>query len=201
MRTFIIKANEAHTKADFSLSDLPGTSGRIDLLCRALNAAFMLSHGFRKSVRVWLNLNGPPNPPKTIRFEGPRLKVRLNPDERSTAKLIAKALKGGEGLREPVKEVEVLPGLYVSNMTFEDVVRRTLKEARLFHLHENGRDISDVSFGGNVAFVLGDHIGLSEENERFLDGISERISVGPKVYLTSHVISYVNITLDRLRLG
>ncbi len=198
MRTFIIKANEAHTRPDFKLSDLPGTSGRIDVLCRFINSAFLLSHGFRKNVRVWLLLYGPPEPPKAIRFEGSRLKVRLNPDERSTARLIMKALKAGEGLREPGKEVEVYPGLYVSNRTFEDVVRLTLKNSALYYLHEEGRPITDIRFPQNVAFVLGDHKGLSPEDEAFLDGIAERVSVGRKSYLASHVVAYINIFLDSL---
>lgn len=198
MRTFIIKANKAKTSPDFKLSDLPGTSGRIDVLCRFLNSAFLLSHGLRKNVRVWLLLYGPPNPPKAIRFEGPQLKVRLNPDERSTAKLIMKALKAGEGLKEPGKEVEVYPGLYVSNRTFEDVIRLTLKNSTLYYLHKEGKPIEKASFGSNVAFVLGDHEGLSREDETFLAGIAEKVSVGKKSYLASHVVAYVNIFLDSL---
>jgi len=198
LRTFIVKASKAKTSPDFKLNDLPGTSGRIDVLCRALNSAFLLSHGFRKNVRVWLLLYGPPNPPKAIRFEGARLRVRLNPDERSTAKLIMRALEAGKKLREPGKELEVFPGLYVSNLTFEDVVRRTLKNSELYYLHEDGRPIEEFSFGKNVAFVLGDHEGLPGEDEAFLEGVAEKISVGRKSYLTSHVIAYVNIFLDSL---
>ena len=198
MRTFIIKANEAYTRPDFKLSDLPGTSGRVDVLCRFLNSAFLLSHGFRKNVRVWLLLYGPPAPPKAIRFEGPRLKVRLNPDERSTAKLIMKALEVGEGLKDPGKEVEVYPGLYVSNRTFEDVIRMTLKNSALYYLHGEGKPAREVKFSGNVAFILGDHKGLSREDEAFLDGIAERVSVGRKSYLASHVVAYINIILDSL---
>ncbi|WP_297498549.1 tRNA (pseudouridine(54)-N(1))-methyltransferase TrmY [Thermococcus sp.] len=198
MRTFIIKASKTHTSPDFSLDDLPGTSGRIDVLCRFLNSTFLLSHGFRRDVRAWLLLYGPPNPPKAIRFEGQRLRARLNPDERSTAKLIIRALETGKAIREPSRELEVLPGLYISNMTFEDVVRRTVKESRLFYLHEEGRPIQEVSFPQNVAFVLGDHEGLPGEDERFLEGIAEKISVGRKSYLASHVAAFVNIFLDSL---
>ncbi|WP_297093024.1 tRNA (pseudouridine(54)-N(1))-methyltransferase TrmY [Thermococcus sp.] len=199
MRTFIVKANKAHTAPDFNLRDLPGTSGRIDLLCRALNSAFLLSHGFRKNVRVWLSLYGPPDPPKAIRFEGSEIKPKtLNPDELSTAKLIIRALKASKGLKEPSKEVQVLPGIYVSNMTFEDIVRRTLKGSALYYLHEEGKPITGERFPQNVAFVLGDHEGLREEDEAFLAGIAQKISVGKKSYLASHVIAYVNIFLDSL---
>lgn len=203
MRIFIINANHAHTKADFSLKDLPGTSGRIDLLCRSINSAFLLSHGFRKNVRVWLNLNGPPNPPKTIRFEGSEIRPKtINPDERSIAKLIIKALKADEEIEEPSKEYQVLPGIYISNLTFEfeDVVRKTIKIAKLYYLHEEGKPITEVNFKGNVAFVLGDHIGLTKEDEAFLESIAEKVSIGRKSYLTSHVIAYVNIFLDNLRI-
>ena len=197
MRTFIVKANKAHTSADFSLKDLPGTSGRIDLLCRVLNSAFLLSHGFRKNVRVWLSLYGPPNPPKAIRFEGQEIRPKtLNPDELSTAKLIIKALRAGEDLREPSKELMVLPGIYVSNMTFEDIVRKTLRSSSLYYLHEEGTPIEKVSFSQNVAFVLGDHEGLRKEDEAFLRGIAKKVSVGRKSYLASHVVAYVNIFLD-----
>jgi len=199
VRTFIIKANKVHTRADFSLKDLPGTSGRIDLLCRSLNSAFLLSHGFRKNVRVWLNLNGPPDPPKTIRFEGSEIKPKtINPDEISLAKIIIKALKVGEGIKEPAKEYSVLPGVYVSNLRFEDIIRRTIKNSALYYLHEEGKPIERINFKGNVAFVLGDHEGLAREDEAFLEGIAEKVSVGKKSYLTSHVIAYVNIFLDNL---
>lgn len=196
MRTFILKANTAVTSPDFSLKDLPGTGGRIDLLCRFLNSAFLLSHGIRKDVRVFMTLYGKPNPPKTIHFEGPKLKVRLNPDERSTALILKKALEVGKDLREPTKEVEVFPGVYVSNMTFEDVVRRVMKDSTLYYLVEDGRPITEVEFPQNPAFVLGDHIGLSKEDERFLEGIAEKVRVGRRSYLASHVVAFVNIWLD-----
>ncbi|CAB49665.1 tRNA (pseudouridine(54)-N(1))-methyltransferase TrmY [Pyrococcus abyssi] len=201
MRVFIIKANEAHTANDFSLKDLPGTSGRIDLICRALNSAFHLSHSFRKNVRVYVTLLGPPDPPKSLRFEGPELKPKiLNPDELSTAKIIGKALERGKDIkRKSTEEIKVLPGIYVSNMSFEDVIRVVIKRFPLYILEEDGKDITEVEFPkNNVAFVLGDHIGLSSEDLSFLESVGMKVSIGPKAYLTSHVIAYVNIYLDRL---
>lgn len=176
MRVFIVKANEAHTDYDFSLKDLPGTSGRIDLICRALNSAFHLSHSFRKNVRVYVTLLGPPSPPKTIRFEGPKLRPKiLNPDELSIAKVIIKALNAGKNLKgSSTKELEVLPGVYVSNMTFEDVIRKNIR-MNLYVLEEGGADIMKVKFPrNNVAFILGDHIGLSEEDLKTLEGIAKK---------------------------
>ncbi len=62
-----------------------------------------------------------------------------------------KALEVGKDLREPTKEVEVFPGVYVSNMTFEDVVRRSMKDSTLYYLVEDGRPITEIEFPQNPA--------------------------------------------------
>jgi len=67
MKDFIIIGHKAVT-APFSLNDLPGTAGRMDILCRCVNAALFLSHDLRRDVRVYLVLKGEPDPPKLIRL-------------------------------------------------------------------------------------------------------------------------------------
>ena len=44
MREFIFKANKTITSSDINLKDLPGSCGRLDLLCRCVSDAFFLSH-------------------------------------------------------------------------------------------------------------------------------------------------------------
>ena len=90
MRTFIVVGHKATTTPDFSLEDIPGTSGRLDILCRCINAAFVISHGIRHDVRILLVLCGG-EPHKTICLRGEDLR-HLNPDERTTAALLKKAL-------------------------------------------------------------------------------------------------------------
>jgi tRNA (pseudouridine54-N1)-methyltransferase len=86
MRQFLIVGHDAPTTPDFSLKDLPG-AGRLDVLCRYVTAAFVLSHDIRTDVRVRLVLDDT----VTVRFEGSDLR-RLNPDERSPAALVRTAL-------------------------------------------------------------------------------------------------------------
>ena len=69
MKDFIIIGHKAVT-GTFSLNDLPGAAGRMDILCRCVNAALFLSHDLRRDVRVFLVLKGEPSPPKLIRFDG-----------------------------------------------------------------------------------------------------------------------------------
>ena len=90
MRIFVVVGHKATTQPSFSLEDISGTSGRLDILCRSVTAAFVLSHGIRKDVLVYLVLLGGETP-KTIRLVGETLR-HLNPDERTTAALLKKAL-------------------------------------------------------------------------------------------------------------
>ncbi|MFZ2411418.1 MAG: tRNA (pseudouridine(54)-N(1))-methyltransferase TrmY, partial [Candidatus Methanoperedens sp.] len=91
MKSLIIIGHKAVT-VPFSLNDLPGAAGRMDILCRCVNAALFLSHDLRRDVRVYLILKGEPAPPKLIRFDGAAVRY-LSPDERSAASLIKKALE------------------------------------------------------------------------------------------------------------
>lgn len=100
-RIFVVIGHRVRTDARFSLNDLCGSTGRLDILLRTINSGFLLSNGIRRNVRLYLVLQGDPEPPVTIRLMGNELKY-LNPDERSTGALIRQALitMGKRGPRE-----------------------------------------------------------------------------------------------------
>ena len=77
MRSFVVVGHKAVTSPNFSLEDIPGTSGRMDILCRCINAAFMLSHGIRKDVNVYLVLLGG-EPTKVLWLKGDELIRNIN---------------------------------------------------------------------------------------------------------------------------
>ena len=103
MRDIVIIGHKAKTNGDFSLNDLPGAAGRMDILCRCVSSALFLSFGMRRDVNIHLLLLGDPDPGKIIRFEGLNLRY-LNPDERSSGSLIQKALQ-----KMQPKRISVLP--------------------------------------------------------------------------------------------
>src|SRR5660398_300591 len=70
MRQFIIVGHKAATSGDFTLEDMPGSAGRIDILARCVTAAFVTSFDIRRDTQVCLVLLGEPDPPKIIRFDG-----------------------------------------------------------------------------------------------------------------------------------
>ncbi|MDF0589711.1 tRNA (pseudouridine(54)-N(1))-methyltransferase TrmY [Candidatus Methanocrinis natronophilus] len=191
MRSFVVVGNLATTTPDFSLEDIPGTSGRLDILCRCINSAFVLSHGIRRDVQAYLVLRGG-SVAKTIHLRGRELR-HLNPDERTTAALLKKAL----ALEADAKWRRSTPGIFVRRGDLADL--EVWGEGTTYYLREDGSDHRGVLNAGDGTFVLGDHIGLSEEDEAFLEGLDAKIvSVGPKSLHTDHCIVLINNELDRI---
>jgi len=108
MRRFLILGHKAPVTPEFHLNDLPGAAGRLDVLCRAIGASLFLSHGIRRDTEVMLLLQDTVR----MRISGQYVK-RLNPDERSTAALIRRALaalqdsRGSEASGSTLQDSEV----------------------------------------------------------------------------------------------
>lgn len=193
MRQFIIVGHTAATSGDFSLNDMPSSAGRIDILARCVTAALLTSFDIRRDTRVRMLLLGEPDPPKVVRFEGPELK-RLYPDERSAAALIKRALQvrlSGGGERRSTRGVYVERADLGQILCYNDVYA-------LFCLHECGKDVRGVDLRANdITFVLGDHLGLSEDEEALLSN-AQRIRIGPVKLHADQCITLVHNELDRL---
>ncbi len=190
MRTFVIVGHKAVTSPKFSLNDLPGGAGRMDIIVRCINASLFLSHDLRRDVDTYAILLGEPSPPVTIRFNGEKVRY-LSPDERSAAALIKKALEKGAPASG---EEESTPGVYISRRSFEDVINGL---SSIIYLHEDGEDIRKVVLKGEEAFVLSDHQNLTPEEEAILEKKgAKRVSLGKKLYHADHCIVMVNHELD-----
>ncbi|MCE5296002.1 MAG: tRNA (pseudouridine(54)-N(1))-methyltransferase TrmY [Euryarchaeota archaeon] len=191
MRRFVIVGHKAHTTPDFKLDDLAGGAGRLDVLLRCVNSSFFLSHDIRTDVIVYLVLQGPEDPPRTVRFVGSELRY-LNPDERSTGALVRNAL-----LKRSDSEVRSSPGVYVSKMSFKEVLDEVTPLGSVIYLREDGVFYRDRDYPDDVAFVLSDHKNLTEDEESELASrTKEIISIGARSYHADHCITVMNHELD-----
>ena len=187
MRRFLILGHNVPVHPDFHLNDLPGGAGRIDVLCRAIGASLLLSHGIRRDVETILLLQDSVR----IRITGDRVK-RLNPDERSTAALIRRAL----GVLAD-EEIESTPGIFVSRCTLSEAIDGLVEQgASPIVLDEDGLPFESFTFPRDPAFVLSDHTDLAEEEERSLADLP-RVSLGPTPLHTSQAITIAHYLLDR----
>ncbi len=194
MREFILRASKAFT-SDFNLNDLPG-AGRMDLVCRCISSALWVSNDLRRDARIFVVLEGPPSPPRTIVFDGKDLKG-VSPDERNIASHIKIALRKGLDLKLN-EEREVSPGIKIAKKSFESLIKEKCKERQVFYLHPEGKDIRDIKMKENVAFIVGDHIGIPRKTEKLMERLKiQKVSLGKKIYLASHAIVITNYELDR----
>ena len=194
MRRFVITGHKAIADGSFKLDDLGGGGGRVDILCRCVNSAFVLSHNVRTDAEIFLVMQGGEDAPKTVRIDGSTVRY-LNPDERSTASLIRNAClkKLPQG-----KELVSSPGVSISRKGFADVIKELSGKGTFVYLKEDGTDVRDFSFPENPIFVLGDNQDLTEEEESLLLSYNPaKISVGPVSLHADHCMILVQNEMDR----
>lgn len=191
MRQFLVVGHDAPTAPEFSLDDLAGGAGRLDVLCRCVTSAFFRSHSIREAVRVHLVLGDE----FTVRFDGATIR-RLNPDERSTAALIRTAL---EHRNDAIGHMpaESTPGVTIRRMGFEAALEDLETDATVVALHEDGDPAVDVDPPADPLFVLSDHRDFTDSESSLLSATAdERLRLGPEVLHADHAITVAHNYLD-----
>lgn len=191
MRQFLVSGHDVPTTPDFSLDDIAGGAGRLDVLCRCVNSAFFLSHAIREAVRVHLVLADE----LTVRFEGAELR-RLNPDERSTAALVRNALEQREEAVGRIP-VETSPGVSLLRGGFEATLSEAATGATVVQLHEEGDPVAELDPPADPLFVLSDHRDFAETEASLLAATADaRVRLGPERLHADHAITVAHNYLD-----
>jgi tRNA (pseudouridine54-N1)-methyltransferase len=203
MRRFVVIGQQATASDDFSLDDLPGSSGRLDVLLRCVRAALLVSHGLRRDVVAYLVLLGGRQAPRVLRFDGALAKF-VRPDERSLATLVKKVLGAADGASTLAHDfVEVKAGIAISRGGLADVIA-DLGRATAYILDESGpvvRDSKDLG-SDDIAFFVGDHRGFDDATRACLAAIGARpIRVGPVSLHAEDAIAIVSNEIDRTALA
>lgn len=195
LRRFAIIGHRAPSSGKINLNDLAGSSGRLDVLARAVNTALFLSHGIRDDSQVILHLLGGPGPARRIFFDGKSVRG-LHPDERAIAGQIGRALK------EPVPAIgqksELHSGFWHSGGTIEQTLAEWRKEeVTIFVLDAEGQDVSELKYAQRpLGFILSDDQPFSETDLHIVND-ELRLSLG-KQWLQGHArISIIHHVLDQ----
>ncbi|QSW97921.1 tRNA (pseudouridine(54)-N(1))-methyltransferase TrmY [Haloterrigena alkaliphila] len=193
MRQFVLIGHDVPTEPDFSLEDLAGGAGRLDALCRSITASFVTSHGIREDVRTHLVAQDE----LTITFDGSELRG-LNPDERSTAALVRKALEHRDEAIGALP-AEPSPGIEVYRRGFEATLEAVADSGTVVQLHEDGDAVVDVGADGlaDPVFVLSDHRDFTDAEEAVLeDVVDRRVRLGPELLHADQAITVAHHYLD-----
>ena len=181
-RQFILFSRLGRTDASFrNLHD----AGRLDITYECIVTSLFLSHGIRRNVVFHAVLNGPPIPPMHIRIDGAKLyDVRTDVD--TWQQIIRKTIAGKSH-----------PGIAVDKTGFESLLKTEAQSSQIYVLEEGGKNVADVELAKDAVFVLGDHVGLPKNAERFALRFGEKISLGKQPYLAASCINIINYLLDQ----
>ncbi len=198
MRTFVTVSHTVPPDGSWGLDDLAGAAGRVDLLCRNVQAALHHSHDLRRDARVALVFAADPERPRTVLVD-PRTIRNLHPDERSTAGRVRKALR--HPCPDPWFE-EVESGLSVAPFGLADALSEL--GGTPVALDRDGEALEATVATGRMppdpVFLMGDHLPLSEE-ELAVAPDALRVSLGPVWLHGNHAITIVHYVLDRAQAG
>jgi tRNA (pseudouridine54-N1)-methyltransferase len=219
-RTFVLLSH-AVTSPSFLVRDLAGSGRRMDVVCRAAQAALFLSHGVREGSTLLAVLHGPPRPPATVRFEGSLMR-KVHPDERVLGIFLQKALAaleraearapgaGGAGPAPSPAEgcwpagggpppgvwVASTPGISARRSGLGPLLAELGRPVRV--LREGGADIREAELPDEAVYVFGDYL---DPEEGWLGELAahgpEALSVGPLSLFASHAMVLVHNELDR----
>lgn len=194
MRRFIVIGQRAAASDDFLLHDLPGTSGRLDVLLRCLRAALLVSHGVRRDTTAYLVLLGGTRAPRALRVEG-SIAEYLRPDERSLANVVKKALATAPS---GPAFAAIRHGLAIADSGLDSVLA-DLGHATPYVLEEGAADIREQPLDTTApAFFVGDHLGFDEATRNHLRGVGAKpLSVGPMSLHAEDAIAIVSNEVDR----
>jgi len=197
VRRFVIIGQTALASGEFLSEDVPGTSGRLDVLLRCLRAALLVSHGVRHDTVAYLVLLGGSRAPRSVRVRGADARF-LRPDERSLATLLRKSLQA-PGVAAPGFS-EVRPGVAVADGGLQAVIA-DVGEGTRYVLEEGAPDLRDAPLDlANPVFFVGDHLGFDPATREALrDAIP--VGIGPVNLHAGDAIVLVANELDRRAAG
>mgnify|MGYP001415459447 CR=1 FL=1 len=191
IRKFAIIGHDVPAKGDFSLNDLAGGAGRLDVLLRAVNTALFVSHGIREDTQIILHLEGSGS--RRIRFDSRSLRG-VHPDERSIAGQVRAIVRSSMPPVGVWKEYS--GGISHSGGSIGETLQEWSDDGcKIFVMDSEGRAVEDFSFEGELGFVLSDHKPFTKEEFGLMKDC-EKVSVGQKWLQGHSCIAIVHHHLD-----
>ena len=195
-RKFAIIGHRAQSSGKLNLNDLAGSSGRMDVLARAVNSALFLSHGIREDSEVILHLEGGPGPVRRIGFEGKKIRG-VHPDERAICGHLNKVLKN------PVLPIgvqtEIHSGLWHSGGSIQQTINEWERSStKIYVLDANGASFDPkLHHSDTVGFILSDDQPFTEEENELMKNF-ESISLGTQWLQGHSCIAIIHHQLDSI---
>ncbi len=189
IRHFVVLSHTVPADGAFSLNDLPGSGGRVDVIARCVSSALLTSNSIRRDASVTVCILSARRP-VSVTVHGSSVRY-LNPDERSTAALIKNALVKAAGLESGISS----PGIYFNHKGLSEVIEEAAGGRHCYSLSETGERVDRLDTPSLV--VLGDQIGMTAEEVSLLGRYGGReASLSKFVLQTDQCITISNWMMD-----
>ncbi len=196
--TVLLDAPRAKSADNFLIRDVPGTSGRLDVVCRILISTFRTIPELAPNIQFNAILGGPPNPPLRLRVEN------MIPSEFPESELACALLLKTVLFRYQTAQImrnNRLPQFSISPQSFHETLNELIHlQSQLFYLVENGHPLKqvDIDLDRPITVILGDDQGLHPQHAKIVNNVPVRkVSIGTRSLLGSHVISLFLLELKR----
>jgi len=182
----------------YSIKDIPGSSGRFDVISRCILSALTLRNKLEKNIQIWVFLDKygtyifNSNSFNNERF--PKNEILLTD---FFVDFIKKKKKHEGYLETPLNSI------ICSDLGIFDAIKNyTKKNYKVYLLNENGIDFKKVfkelSSKDNLLFILGDQTGDLLNDKELKELNLTNLSLGNRSYLASSTIRLIKMNLHLL---
>jgi len=182
----------------YSIKDIPGSSGRLDVISRCILSALTLRNKLEKNIQVWVFLDNygtfifNSNSFNNERF--PKNEILLTD---FFVDFIKKKKKHENYLETPLDSIKS------SDLGIFDAIKNyTKKNYKVYVLNEKGMDFKKVfeelSSKDNLLFILGDQSGDLLNDKELKELNLTNLSLGNRSYLASSTIRLIKMNLQLL---
>ena len=194
---FFIKSSTANI-GRYTIKDIPGSSGRLDVISRCILSALTIDTDLEKNIQIWIFLDKY----GTYIFDSNLFNDEYFPkNEILLTDFFVEFIKKTKK-REKYPETPLDSIIYKKLDIFDAVKNFVEKKYNVYVLNEDGMDFKEVfeelSSKDNLLFILGDQSGdlLNDKELKKLNLVE--ISLGNRSYLASSTIRLIKMNLQLL---
>jgi len=183
---------------NYTIKDIPGSSGRLDVISRCILAALLNQKGFNKNIQIWVFLEKY----GTFVFDPKSLdKVVFPKNEILLTEYFVDLIQNRTGQlkysKNPLKTIK-----YINRDIFNTLNAYKKQKYMIYVLDESGKDffkyIKEISSQEHIIFVIGSQTGEILKSKELIELNLPNLSLGTQSYLASSVIRLIRLNLKLL---
>ena len=195
MKIFFIKSSTVTIKK-YNIKDIPGSSGRLDVISRCILSALTNGNVLEKNIQIWIFLDRY----GTFVLDSNSFNDENFPkNELQLADSFVTVIK--KSINEEKYPETTLDSIEYSNLSIFDAIKNFVeKKYKIYVLNENGMDFrmvfEELGSEDNLLFIIGDQSGDLLHNNKLKKLNLTNLSFGTRSYLASSTIRLIKMHLD-----